>query len=104
MKSTDLVRIEHKLDAILFYLRDLAHTPPRPMPRPIPGMAGMTDGVCPITGSPIYYHIDVETGEIRRKDGLTTGLVEAPLPKLPAEGASKSVMLAKSDFDVIPGD
>ena len=102
MKSTDLLRIEHKLDALLFYLRDLTSQPPRMMPRPIPGMGGMTDGVCPITGSSIYYYIDVTTGDVRRKDALTTGLVESPLPKV-SDFESKSVMLG-GDLPTEPGE
>ena len=93
MKSTDVIRLEHKLDAILFYLKELTGKPARPMPQPIPGMSGMSDGVCPITGSPITYHIDVTTGDVRRSDALAVRLVEAPLPKLPAVD-NKSVMLS----------
>lgn len=92
MKSTDLLRIEHKLDALLFYLREMTHQPPRTMPKPIPGMGGMTDGTCPITNSSIHYFIDVATGDVRRKDGLDVGLVEAPLPTLNTH-ENKSVML-----------
>jgi len=74
-KGEDFVRLEHKLDAILFYLKHLTGEQPKQMPKVIPGLSGMTDGICPITESPIYFKIDAKSGKVVREDGLSTGIV-----------------------------
>ena len=91
-----LLRIEHKLDAILFYMRGMTGMPPAQMPKPIPGMRGMTSSKCPITDTHIYILIDPVTGKASRKDGLSTGIVETSgFPERPTF-ASKSVILGKT--------
>ncbi|MEC8306973.1 MAG: hypothetical protein VXZ72_03905, partial [Chlamydiota bacterium] len=76
-KGEDFVRLEHKLDAILVYLKRLTGEPPSPMPKMVPGLGGMTDGSCPITGSPIYFKVDPKSGKVIREDALTTGVVDS---------------------------
>jgi hypothetical protein len=77
MKGEDILRIEHKLDAILWYLRELTGIPPKQMPRQIYGMGGLTDGKDPITDTPIYYNVDVLSGTVTRKDGLNSGVISS---------------------------
>lgn len=73
----EFIRLEHKLDAILVYLMQLTGERPLPMPSIVPGLGGMTNGKCPITGSSIHLKIDPKTGKAVREDALTSGLVEA---------------------------
>lgn len=81
MNNEDVLRIEHKLDAILWYLKEITGIPPKDMPKPILGLSGKTDGVCPITNTDIYYSSDVN-GKIKRVDGLTSGTLNlVPLPQ-----------------------
>lgn len=80
MNSEDVLRIEHKLDAILWYLREITGIPPKDMPRPLLGLSGKTDGTCPITNTDIYYNMDIH-GKVRRQDGLSSGTQSInPLP------------------------
>lgn len=75
MKGEDILRIEHKLDVLIWYMRELTGIPPKQMPRQIHGMGGMTDGKDPVTDTPIYYNVDVLSGTVTRKDGLNSGVV-----------------------------
>ncbi len=77
------IRIEHKLDAILTYLKRLTGEDPIQLEKPIHGLNGLTNAKCPITGSSIYIRLDPKTGLATRADGLTTGLVEGQIPTLP---------------------
>lgn len=80
MNSEDLLRIEHKLDALLWYMKEITGIPPKSMPKPLYGASGKTDGVCPITDTDIYYNVD-SSGRIKRTDGLSSGtFVINPLP------------------------
>jgi hypothetical protein len=91
-----LLRIEHKLDALLLYMRGMTGMPPAQMPKPILGMGGLTGSKCPITDTDIYVIIDPITGKASRKDGLSTGIIETSVfPEQPTF-ASKSVILGKS--------
>jgi hypothetical protein len=88
--SEALLRIEHKLDVLVSYLHGMTDVPPAPIPRPVPGTGGETDGRCPITGSVVRYGIDGETGALARLDGLLDGLPTAlPVPEPPAWQARK---------------
>jgi len=77
------IRLEHKLDAILMYLKHLTGEEPIPLERPIHGLNGLTNGRCPITGTPIHLRLDPRTGLVSREDGLSSGLIEGQLPGLP---------------------
>jgi len=68
------LRIEHKLDVLINYLHGMTNVPPADIPKQIPGGGGLTDGVCPITNTPISYTVDVVTGTPQRLDGLDTGM------------------------------
>lgn len=95
IRGEDLLRIEHKLDVLIQYLtgENISGSPAPDMPKMIPGMGGMTNGVCPITKTAIYYHLDPKSGQVKRSDGLTSGVVEtSPYTGTP-NTASKSVML-----------
>jgi hypothetical protein len=93
MKGEDLIRIEHKLDALLWYMQELTGIPPKDIPRQIPGAGGMTNGVCPITRTPIYYHVDVNSGSVVRKDGLTSGVVSSsPISMPEVKGYSVTIL------------
>ena len=95
LSSETVLRIEHKLDVIIAYLSGQVapHSLPRDMPKLIPGMGGMTDGVCPITQTPIHYLIDPRSGDVKRSDGLSSGMVDTK-PIAPAVmPESKSVIL-----------
>lgn len=96
IKGEDIIRIEHKLDAILWYIRNMTGVPPIDMPKLIPGMSGMTDGKCPITNTPIYLTIDPSTGKPARQDGLSSGLVETTLFPEPPAFRSVSAVLGNS--------
>lgn len=96
IKGEDIIRVEHKLDAILWYLRTMTGVPPVNMPKTIPGMSGMTDGKCPITDTPIYLTIDPATGKPSRRDGLSSGLVETTLFPEPPSFKSNSAVLGNS--------
>ena len=80
LNGETIVRIEHKLDAILFYLRNLTGEMPIALEKPIPGLNGLTNGKCPITNTDIYLRLDAKEGKIIREDGLRTGLIEGGLP------------------------
>lgn len=85
MTEEALLRIEHKLDVIISYLHGMTDVPPQEMPKPIPGMGGVTDGRCPITGTPIRYGFDQQTGGVIRTDGLLEGVPKSlPIPDPPA--------------------
>lgn len=73
----EFIRLEHKLDAILVYLMRLTGEKPAPMPTIVPGLGGVTDGSCPVTGSAIHLKIDPKTGKAVREDALSSGLIEA---------------------------
>lgn len=96
INGEELIRIEHKLDAILTYLGAMTDMPPIQMPKPIPGLGGLTDSKCPITGTDIYLTIDPTTGKPVRKDGLRTGLVGVSLFPDPPAYRSSSVVLGRS--------
>lgn len=85
INTEDLLRIEHKLDVLINYLHGMTGVRPAPIPKPIEGMNGVTDGVCPITYSPIAYNIDPATGRYVRKDGLLAGLprIAGAIPQPP---------------------
>lgn len=72
--SEALLRIEHKLDVIINYLHGMTSVPPADMPKPLPKAGGLTNGLCPITNTPIYYLVDPATGGVARKSGLTSGM------------------------------
>jgi len=96
IKGEELIRIEHKLDAILTYLAAITDMPPIQMPKTIIGLGGLTDGKCPITGTSIYLTIDPDSGKPMRKDGLRSGLVETTLFPDPPAFSSTSVVLGRS--------
>lgn len=80
MNSETILRIEHKLDVLINYLHGMTNVPPADIPRPVPGRGGVTDGKCPITGTPIIYHVDPVSGQVVRTDGLDSGMrATAPL-------------------------
>jgi len=59
----------------------------------IPGMGGMTDGKCPITLTPIHYHVDPISGGAKRVDGLKSGMTDtSPFTGVP-NTSSSSVLL-----------
>lgn len=95
MTGEELIRIEHKLDAILWMLREELGRAPRPLPQRIPGMGGITTGVCPITLSPISYHADAKTGRIYRTDALKVDLVDIGRIPDPPALENAAVMLSK---------
>ena len=72
--SEALLRIEHKLDVLINYLHGMTGVPPADMPKPLPKAGGLTDGLCPITSTPISYNLDPETGSVSRSSGLTSGM------------------------------
>lgn len=74
ISTEDLIRIEHKLDVLINYLHGMTNVRPAPLPRLIDGFNGVTDGVCPITGSAIAYVTDTQTGKYVRKDALLANL------------------------------
>jgi hypothetical protein len=95
VSGEDLLRIEHKLDVLIQYMCGVnaVGNPAPDMPKLIPGMGGMTDGVCPITRSAIHYHVDPRSGNVRRTDGLKSGMTDtSPYTGIP-DTASTSVML-----------
>ena len=100
VRGEDILRIEHKLDAIIFYLAEMTGTPPRKMPNKIPGLSTLTGGKCPITGTDIHYILDVKTGQPRRKDGMHSGVLEVgPISSDEALSAKfESVMLKKGSL------
>jgi hypothetical protein len=75
MRGEDIIRIEHKLDALLWYMRKLTGEMPTQLQQPLPGMGGMTGNRCPITDTPVYLTVDPKTGDIVRKDGLSSGVI-----------------------------
>ena len=91
----EYIRIEHKLDAILFYLKRLTGEDPIPLEKPIRGLSGLTNGWCPITKTPIYLSIDPKTGKVKRSDGLSTGLVEGSMPTLPDTSLGANSLMLK---------
>jgi hypothetical protein len=93
MRGEDVLRIEHKLDALLWYMQELTGIPPKQMPKQIPGAGGLTDGVCPITLTPIQYQVDVNSGSVSRRDGLTSGVISSGPVKLPEIKAYTSAIL-----------
>ena len=98
ISGEELLRIEHKLDAILIYMRGMTGISPAQMPKPIPGMRGMTGSKCPITDTNIYLYVDPVTGKASRRDGLSTGIVEtSAFPEQPTF-TSKSVVLGKTSM------
>jgi hypothetical protein len=74
ISTEDILRIEHKLDVLINYLHGMTNVRPAPVPKPIDGFNGLTDGICPITGSPITIQVDTATGRYVRRDGLLSGL------------------------------
>lgn len=95
--SEENIRIEHKLDAIILYLKRLTGEEPIQLERPIPGLNGLTNNVCPITNTPVYLSIDAKTGRVKRSDGLSSGLVEGAIPLVPdTRLGSNSILLKDS--------
>jgi hypothetical protein len=89
------VRLEHKLDILIWYLKRLTGEDPLPLERPIPGLNGLTNGVCPITNTSIYLRVNPKSGLVHREDGLATGLVEGAMPPLPDSPSKfKGIMLS----------
>ena len=85
MTNEALLRIEHKLDVIVSYLHGMTNVPPGDIPQPLPGMGGVTNGKCPITGTSIRYDFDQQTGGVIRSDGLLRGVPSSlPIPDPPA--------------------
>ena len=85
MTDDVLLRVEHKLDVIISYLHGMTNVPPQNIPKPLPGMGGVTDGRCPITGTPIRYGFNQQTGGVIRTDGLLEGVPSSlPVPDPPA--------------------
>ena len=80
-RTDAFLRIEHKLDVLINYLHGMTNVPPARMPMPIKGAGGLTDGICPITSTPIRYAIDPETGAAVRVDGLSVPLSTLGIPK-----------------------
>jgi hypothetical protein len=74
MNSETMLRIEHKLDVLINYLHGMTNVPPADIPRPLPSRGGLTDGTCPITGTPIIYNVDPVSGQVVRTDGLDSGM------------------------------
>lgn len=74
MNSETMLRIEHKLDVLINYLHGMTNVPPADIPQPMPGRGGITDGTCPITGTPIVYQVDPVSGQVVRTDGLDSGM------------------------------
>lgn len=72
--SEDLIRVEHKLDVIINYLHGMTGVRPNPLPRIVEGAGGVTDGVCPITSSPISFRVDPNDGRFGRIDALLSSL------------------------------
>ena len=99
IKGEDILRIEHKLDAVIAYLKAMTGEAPLPMPKKVPGLSTMTNGVCPITDTPIHYTIDVSTGQPRRKDGLHSGMTETGPISSASSFKSNSVMMGKGNLD-----
>jgi len=95
MTGEELIRIEHKLDVIIWLLREAYGGTPRALPQRIPGMGGITTGVCPITLSPIEYHADAKTGRIYRRDALRVDLVDIGRIPDPPMVDNMAVMLSK---------
>ena len=91
----EFIRLEHKLDAILTYLKRLTGEEPIKLERPIPGLGGLTNNMCPITNSPIYINIDPTTGKVKRTDSLSTGLVEGSIPAVPDTRLGSSSLMLK---------
>ena len=84
MRGEDILRIEHKLDVLINYLHGITNVPPAPMPQPIKGGSGATTGNCPITGSPIRYILEPQSGDVRRVDALHSGVrTLGPVPSAP---------------------
>lgn len=95
------LRIEHKLDVIIAYLHGMTNVPPQDIPKPIPGMGGVTDGRCPITGTTIKYSIIPETGAVVRQDGLLNGVPSSlPVPEPPAWTPRETVEESGESEDV----
>lgn len=72
--SEDLIRVEHKLDVIIKYLYGMTGIRPDPLPRMADGGNGITDGVCPVTSSPIAFRVDPLDGRFHRVDALLASL------------------------------
>ena len=95
-----IARIEHKLDAILTYLKNLTGEDPIPLHKPMHGLNGLTNNVCPVTNTPVYLTLDPKTGDVVRSDGLSTGLVKSPIPHgLEQNSAYKPFMLSPAGTD-----
>ena len=93
--SESNIRLEHKLDCILWYLKRLTGEDPPQLERPIPGLNGLTNGICPITNTSVYLRVDPKSGLVHREDGLTSGLVEGAIPALPDNPSKfKGIMLS----------
>jgi hypothetical protein len=98
INGEDVLRIEHKLDAILWYLKEMTGVPPRDMPKQIPGLGGLTNGKCPITNTDIYYLLDVNTGKVSRFDGLKSGVTSGSAVKMPDNKPNNTILLRKVDI------
>jgi hypothetical protein len=90
-RSDAFIRIEHKLDVLINYLHGMTGVLPAQMPIPMPGEGGLTDGVCPITNTPIRYAIDPESGNAVRLDGMSQSLGSIPIPIPPSWDTRKHV-------------
>ena len=92
------VRIEHKLDAILYYLKRLTGDEPIPLSKPIPGLNGLTNGICPITQTQIHLKLDPKLGVVVREDGLSTGLIECKIPARPDTSFGVRGIMLQNNF------
>jgi hypothetical protein len=92
------IRIEHKLDAILVYLKRLTGESPITLEKPIHGLNGLTNGKCPITDTNIHLRLDPKTGLVSREDGLSSGIVEGQLPAMPDNSMKFKGIMSKDLF------
>lgn len=72
-----LLRIEHKVDAILKAVMLPGQIPPMPL--------HFVGQQCPICYSPIDYQVDVQKGVVVRRCGCKTGKVPSMIPLTPVE-------------------
>lgn len=99
MRGEDLIRIEHKLDAVLWYLRNLTGEMPVQLSPPLPGLDGTTANTCPITNTAVKLQIDPKTGDVVRKDGLSSGVYAPGTVAMIAEVRPAHYALRGSDED-----
>jgi len=99
MRGEDLIRIEHKLDALLWYMRKLTGEMPVPLSPPIPGLDGRTNNTCPITDTVVRLQIDPKSGDVVRRDGLSSGVFAPGTVSMIAEARPAHFALRRTDED-----